>query len=88
MQRTEIKDIVERWIFPTVKSSYMGGVEDAPVLAQSNGTTVTDTEGRYRIDNIPAGSYTLIAWNEGTSSDARPVMVPEGGVAELDFAVR
>ena len=49
---------------------------------------VTDSEGRYHIDNVPAGSYNVIAWNEGTSSDARPVVVPDGGVAELDFTVR
>jgi len=50
--------------------------------------SLTDNEGRYRIDNVPPGTYNLIAWNEGVSSDARPVVVPDGGVAELDFALR
>jgi 2,2-dialkylglycine decarboxylase (pyruvate) len=50
MQRSEITEIVERWMFPTEKSSYMGGVEDAPVLAKSSGTTVTDTEGKEYLD--------------------------------------
>ena len=49
---------------------------------------VTDSEGRYHIDNVPAGSYSVIAWNEGTSSEPRPAVVPDGGVAELDFTVR
>ena len=49
---------------------------------------MTDTEGRYRIDNVPPGTYGVIAWNEGTSSETRPVTVPDGGVAELDFTVR
>jgi plastocyanin len=49
---------------------------------------VTDVEGRYRIDNIPAGSYNVVAWNEGLSSTPKPVVVPEGGVAELDFSLR
>jgi plastocyanin len=49
---------------------------------------VTDAEGRYHIDNVPPGTYGVIAWNEGVSSEARPVTVPDGGVAELDFAVR
>ena len=49
---------------------------------------LTDGEGRYRIDNVPPGTYNLVAWNEGVSSDPRPVVVPDGGEAELDFALR
>jgi hypothetical protein len=48
----------------------------------------TDTTGRFRIDDIPPGSYNVIAWNEGQSSDPKPVTVPPGGSAELDFAIR
>ena len=49
---------------------------------------VTDADGRYHIDNIPPGSYNVIAWNEGVSSDPKPVVVPDGGAAELDFSLR
>jgi plastocyanin len=49
---------------------------------------LTDAEGRYRIESVPPGTYGVIAWNEGMSSDARPVTVPDGGVAELDFTLR
>jgi plastocyanin len=49
---------------------------------------VTDADGRYRIDNVPPGNYSVIAWNEGVSSESRPATVPDGGVAELDFTVR
>jgi plastocyanin len=49
---------------------------------------MTDAEGRYRIDNVPPGTYGVIAWNEGTSSDARPITVSDGGVTELDFTLR
>ena len=49
---------------------------------------VTDVEGRYHIDNVPPGNYSVIAWNEGVSSESRPATVPDGGGAELDFSVR
>lgn len=49
---------------------------------------MTGEEGRYRIDDIPPGTYTVVAWNEGTSSDPKPATVPDGGIAELDFTLR
>jgi plastocyanin len=49
---------------------------------------VTDTEGRYRLENVPAGNYSVVAWNEGLASEPKPVVVPEGGTSELDFALR
>ena len=49
---------------------------------------VTDQEGRYRIDRVPPGSYAMTAWNEGVSSDPKPVTVPESGATEVDFTLR
>jgi plastocyanin len=49
---------------------------------------MTDGEGRYHIDNIPPGTYNVVAWNEGLASEAKPVTVPDGGTTELDFSLR
>jgi plastocyanin len=49
---------------------------------------MTDTEGRYRIDDIPPGTYNVVAWNEGLTSESRVAVVPDGGAAELDFQLR
>jgi plastocyanin len=49
---------------------------------------VSDDEGRYHIDNVPPGSYNVIAWHEGTSAEPQAVSVPDGGSAELDFTIR
>jgi plastocyanin len=48
----------------------------------------TDAEGRYRIDGLPPGSYTVVAWNDGQPRQTRAVRVPEGGAVELDFVVQ
>jgi plastocyanin len=50
--------------------------------------TMTDTEGRYRLDNVPPGTYTVVAWHEGDFSDPTSVTVPSGATAELDIPVR
>jgi len=49
---------------------------------------MTEPDGRYRIEDIPPGTYNVIAWNEGTSSEPKPVTVPDGGMTELDFTLR
>jgi plastocyanin len=49
---------------------------------------MTDAEGRYRIDDVPPGTYNVIAWNEGLASEPKPVAVPDGGTTELDFSLR
>ena len=49
---------------------------------------VTDDVGRFRIENIPPGTYNVIAWNEGTGSEPKPVTVPDGGTSEADFTLR
>jgi plastocyanin len=51
--------------------------------------SATDDQGRYRIDRVPPGTYTVAAWYEGAVRQTRVVTVPEDGVtADVDFTVR
>jgi len=52
---------------------------------------VTDDEGRYRIGNVPPGTYTLVVWNETVHGDppSRAIAIPEaGGDVDADFTIR
>jgi plastocyanin len=50
---------------------------------------VTDENGRYRIDRVPPGTYSVTAWYEAVAQESRTVTVPDaGGVVDLDFVVR
>lgn len=48
---------------------------------------VTDADGRFRIDNVPAGTYTVVGWYEGEARTQRSVTVAAGAVADLDLVV-
>jgi 2,2-dialkylglycine decarboxylase (pyruvate) len=50
MKMNRVRRIVDRWVFPTEPGSYMGGLENPPVLENSRGTIVTDTEGKEYLD--------------------------------------
>ena len=58
------------------------------MVSKRSRITMTDDEGRYRLDNIPPGTYSVVAWHEGISSDPAVVTVPRGATAELDIPVR
>lgn len=50
--------------------------------------SVTDDDGRYRLDNVPPGAYTVVAWNESVRQEWQRVVVPEaGGEVEINFAL-
>jgi plastocyanin len=48
---------------------------------------VSGDDGRYEIDGVPAGTYSLVAWSELGSAPSRKVTVPEGGSVEADFQI-
>lgn len=48
---------------------------------------VSDDEGQYAIEGVPAGSFSLVAWSELGSAPPRRVTVPESGSVEADFQI-
>ncbi|MCL4811078.1 MAG: carboxypeptidase regulatory-like domain-containing protein [Vicinamibacteraceae bacterium] len=49
---------------------------------------VTDDQGRYRIDDVPPGTYVVRAWNEAVPSAGREAVVRAGEAVTLDFVLR
>jgi plastocyanin len=48
-----------------------------------------ETDGKYRIDSVPPGTYTVSAWHEGETRETKTVTVPaQGGDVDLDFDVQ
>ena len=46
---------------------------------------VSDQTGVYKIENVPDGSYTVIAWHEGAKNQSKPVSV--SGDTKADFTL-
>ena len=46
---------------------------------------VTDKSGEYKIENVPDGSYTVVAWHEGAKNSSKPVTV--SGDTKADFTL-
>ena len=48
---------------------------------------VSEDNGQYEIEGVPAGTYSLIAWSEFGTAPARKVTVPDSGSVEADFQI-
>lgn len=55
------------------------GVLDHPFFA------VTGDDGTFSLNNLPAGTYTVEAWQEEYGSSSQSVTVADGGSASVDF---
>jgi plastocyanin len=48
--------------------------------------SVTDDDGRYRIDSVPPGSYVVSVWHDRLPTVSKGVSIPDaGGEVELNF---
>jgi plastocyanin len=48
-------------------------------------TAVSDTDGRYAIERLPAGKYTIEAWHERLGTRTAELTVADGLVSDLNF---
>ena len=54
-------------------------VSPTPYFAQ------TDAAGNYKIEAVPDGKYTIIAWHEGMKPQTKPVTI--SGTGKVDFTL-
>ncbi len=49
---------------------------------------VSGSDGTFKIENLPAGTYTIEAWHESLGAQTASVTVTEGGGATANFAFK
>lgn len=65
-----------------------GPVHHAVILVVGlDRTTTTDDEGRFSIEEVPAGTYEVIAQRERLSAERQTVTVQPGATATLEFTL-
>lgn len=55
-------------------------VSPTPYFAQ------TDSAGNFKIDNVPDGKYTVVAWHEGSKPQTKAVDVAGAGKVDFTFS--
>jgi 2,2-dialkylglycine decarboxylase (pyruvate) len=50
MDQKKASAIIEHWVMPTEEGTYMGGIENRPILASGHGSTVVDINGKKYLD--------------------------------------
>jgi plastocyanin len=49
---------------------------------------LTDAQGRFKLDNVPPGQYTLRSWHERLGESSRPVTLAAEGAAPVTIELR
>ncbi len=58
------------------------------VVAKHPYYAVTGKDGAFRLENVPAGTYTLQVWHEKLGKQEREITVSPGADAEVDFVLK
>jgi plastocyanin len=62
-------------------------MEGFVVVLQNPYFAVSDKDGRYTIDNVPEGKYTVGIWHPSLKGRTEPVSVTSAGPVTLDFTL-
>ncbi|HEY6066280.1 MAG TPA: carboxypeptidase regulatory-like domain-containing protein [Thermoanaerobaculia bacterium] len=57
------------------------------MVVDSDFAAVTDRDGKFQFEGLPAGSWTLHAWHEEGSETTVPLVVPGAGDAPLTISI-
>ena len=49
---------------------------------------VADAEGRFTINGLPAGNYTLASWHEAFGEQEQKITVKAGGLKDIEFKLK
>jgi len=57
------------------------------VVAPGRWVTKPDAQGRYRLNDVPPGKYTVVTWHKSAGAFRQTVTIPESGLTTVDFII-
>lgn len=57
------------------------------LVVQNEFYTAVKPDGSYKLEGVPAGKYTLVAWSPDHKVEKKPIHVSDGGKAAADFSL-